>query len=62
MLDLSIIATGAGRGMGLMFVLSGLILLAGTLIAWSNPRIRHVEEELPDAVNNAPGPAPVPAD
>ncbi len=44
----ALVGSGTGRGMGLMFVLSGLVLLAATLIAWGNPRIRHVEEELPD--------------
>lgn len=43
--------TGPGRGMGLMFVLSGMLLLVASLLAFSNPRIRQVEEELPDAIS-----------
>lgn len=37
--------------MGLMFVLSGMLLLVASLLAFSNPRIRQVEEELPDAIS-----------
>ncbi len=58
----ALIGNGAGRGMGLMFVLAGLILLSATLGVWSNPRTRRVEEELPDAVESSPAPIPVPSD
>jgi hypothetical protein len=33
-----------------MFVLIGLLMQAVTLIAYYSPRIRGVEEELPDAI------------
>lgn len=45
-----IIGTGPGRGIGLMLVFSGLILLLVSAIAYANPRIRHIETEIPDAV------------
>jgi hypothetical protein len=45
-----LIGVGPGRGMGLMMIISGLTLLLATALAFANPRIRHVEEELPDAV------------
>jgi DHA3 family macrolide efflux protein-like MFS transporter len=48
-----VIGTGPGRGMGLMFVLSGLLLLVVTAIAYSYPRMRLVEDELPDAIPEA---------
>jgi len=43
-----ILGTGPGRGIGLMFVLAGAgtVLLAGG--GWMQPRLRHLEEELPD--------------
>jgi MFS transporter, DHA3 family, macrolide efflux protein len=44
-----LIGTGPGRGIGLVFVGSGLLLLGASALAWLNPRIRHVESELPDA-------------
>jgi MFS transporter, DHA3 family, macrolide efflux protein len=61
-----ILGTGPGRGIGLMFTISGMILVAATLLAYSNPRIRRLEDELPDAVleekvmegGEAPGFAP----
>jgi hypothetical protein len=45
----ALIGAGVGRGMGLMFVLSGLILLVVSALAWANPRIRNIEAELPDS-------------
>lgn len=44
------IGAGTGRGMGLMFTLSGLILLLVTALVWTLPRIRNVEAELPEVV------------
>jgi hypothetical protein len=46
-----LIGSGPGRGIGLMFVLAGAILAVVSAVAWSNPRIRLVEDELPDAVS-----------
>jgi MFS family permease len=46
----AVLGAGAGRGIGLLFVLSALTLLAASLLAYLNPRIRRVETELPDAV------------
>ena len=45
-----IIGSGAGRGMGLMFVLTGILALAVATAALLNPRIRNVDTEVPDAV------------
>jgi hypothetical protein len=44
------IGTGPGRGIGLLFIIMGLIKVAVVLMSQSNPRIRYVETELPDAV------------
>ncbi len=46
----TVLGTGAGRGIGLMFVLSGLVLVAVSAVAWSYRRIRDVEDELPDVI------------
>jgi len=51
-----VVGTGPGRGIGLMYVLSSLLLIAVSALAWMNPLIRMVEEDLPDAV---PEQAPV---
>ncbi len=45
-----IIGTGAGRGMGLMFVIMGALSIVSALSAFTHPRIRHMESELPDMV------------
>ncbi len=44
-----IVGTGEGRGIGLMFVIAGLGAALASAAAYLNPRIRRVEEELPDA-------------
>lgn len=44
------IGVGAGRGIGLMLICSGILLLAASGIAFANPRIRNLESEVPDAV------------
>jgi hypothetical protein len=45
-----VLGTGPGRGIGLIFVLMGAIKIAITLLARSDPHLRHVEDELPEAV------------
>ena len=45
-----VIGVGPGRGIGLVFILTGLFNLAAIAAAYLHPRIRHVEDELPDAV------------
>ena len=47
------IGVGESRGIGLMLITSGLVLLATSLIAYANPHIRNVETEIPDAVQDA---------
>ena len=55
-----VIGTGTGRGMGFMFILCGLITIVAVIAAMLNPRIRHIEKELPDSAggndtdNNTP--------
>ena len=49
----SLLGSGPGRGIGLLFALAGLILMICTLLVWANPRIRNLEDELPDAVVSA---------
>ncbi len=44
-----IVGVGPGRGIGLLFVVMGVLTMLATGVAYLNPRIRLVEEELPDA-------------
>ena len=45
-----------GRGIGLMQLLGGALLLLVTAAAYLYPRMRLVEDELPDAIPDAPAP------
>lgn len=45
-----LIGTGAGRGIALMFILSGLTGIIVSVLVYLNPRIRNLESELPDAI------------
>jgi hypothetical protein len=45
-----ILGTGAGRGIGLMFIISGLVGIFVSIFVYLNPRIRNLEDELPDAI------------
>ncbi len=45
-----ILGTGVGRGIGLMFILSGLVGILVSVIVYANPHIRNLEDELPDAL------------
>lgn len=56
------IGTGPGRGIGLLFIIGGVGLLVVTLIAYANPRLRNVEEELPDVLPEPKEMATAPAD
>ena len=45
-----ILGMGPGRGIGLIFVSMGLLLVLVTAIGCLSPHLRRVEDELPDAV------------
>ena len=47
-----IIGVGPGRGTGLLYVVLGMLIALFTFIARSYPRLRLVEDELPDAVTD----------
>ena len=46
----SLIGIGQERGIGLMFLLSGVLMLLVTAAAYAYPRLRLIENELPDIV------------
>jgi MFS transporter, DHA3 family, macrolide efflux protein len=48
-----IIGRGHGRGMGLMFIIAGVLTIAVATAAYLYPRIRLIETELPDTVSSA---------
>ena len=49
-----ILGTGAGRGIGLLFVSMGLLLVLITAISSLSPHLRRVEDDLPDALTAQP--------
>ena len=49
----NVVGVGPGRGIGLMIICSGILLLMVSVIAYANPRIRNIETEIPDAIPDA---------
>lgn len=49
-----VVGIGPGRGIGLMFILGGVLVIAVTALAYAYPRMRLVEDELPDAIPDVP--------
>jgi len=47
----SLIGVGRGRGIGLMFIVLGLLATLTALVGFAYPRLRRVEVELPDVTN-----------
>jgi hypothetical protein len=45
-----LIGVGPGRGIGLMFITLGALTMLVTVVAYQYPRLRLLEEELPDAI------------
>ena len=57
-----VLGVGKGRGIGLMFVLLGILVVLTVAAAWLSPAIRNVERDVPDAPLPQPAePAPAAA-
>ena len=46
----ALIGVGAGRGIGLMFIVAGVFGITVSALVYLNPRVRKLEEEIPDAL------------
>lgn len=46
----TLLDVGPGRGIGLMFIVSAVIAIVISVLVYANPRIRNLEDELPDAL------------
>ena len=44
------IGVGPGRGIGLMLILTGMVGCLLAVIGYLHPRIRHIEQEVPDTI------------
>ena len=47
-----IIGVGEGRGIGLLYIILGFLILLTVVIAYRYPRLRQVEIELPDFIDS----------
>lgn len=47
-----VIGTGPGRGIGLMVIIAGVLTVIVSLLAYLYPRVRYLEDELPDMVED----------
>lgn len=47
-----IIGVGSGRGIGLLFITLGTLAIVATVAAYKYPRLRFLEDELPDVIAN----------
>ncbi|HEU0299449.1 MAG TPA: hypothetical protein VFR37_08350, partial [Longimicrobium sp.] len=56
-----VLGVGPGRGIALMYVLIGAFVVAITLVLYASPRMRRLEEEVPDAAPARPAPGAAPA-
>jgi MFS family permease len=49
-----LLGSGPNRGIGLLFILLGMMMVIEVIVGYSYPRLRKVEQELPDAVYSEP--------
>ncbi len=49
---LMLLGSGSGRGMGLMFILMGIVKILVSVGAYLNPHVRNIETEFPDATGS----------
>lgn len=49
-----LIGVGAGRGIAVMFIISGVTLIVLSAVIFTRPKVRDVEEHLPDAIPDDP--------
>jgi hypothetical protein len=56
-----VLGTGPGRGLGLLFLVLGLVPLIAAADGMMNARVRRVEQDLPDALAAAPEAPPEPS-
>jgi len=54
-----VLGVGPGRGIGLMYVLIAGFMLVMTGLLYAHPRVRRLEDEVPDAAPVRPAPEPV---
>lgn len=53
-----VLGVGPGRGIAVIYLISALFLWLSSIVIFTYPRVRNLEEELPDAVADDPEEAP----
>ncbi len=53
-----VVGVGTGRGIALIFIVSAISLWVSSAYAFANPRIRNLEDEIPDAIPDEPEEVP----
>jgi MFS family permease len=56
-----IVGVGPGRGIGFFFIIIGFLMSLVAIGGYLNPRVRQLEDEIPDAVTEPEGQPPSPA-
>jgi MFS family permease len=46
----NILEIGPGRGIGLIYIISGIIVVFISIVMYLNPRVRNLEKEIPDVI------------
>ena len=55
-----VIGVGSGRGIGLLMILLGLLMIVAAAVASFFPRLRKLEREIPDTIRDQPAAASAP--
>ncbi len=53
-----VVGVGTGRGIALIFIVSAISLWVSSAYTFANPRIRNLEDEIPDAIPDEPEEVP----
>jgi MFS family permease len=56
-----VLGVGPGRGIALLFVVVGVFVMVATALLYLSPRVRRLEDEIPDAAPARPAPEATPA-
>lgn len=58
----SLVGVGAGRGIAVIYLISAVFLWISSLVVFTYPRVRNLEEEIPDAIADEPEPDAAPGE
>jgi DHA3 family macrolide efflux protein-like MFS transporter len=56
----ALVGQGAGRGIALLLMMMGVLIVAWAVVGYAYPRLRHLDDELPDQAGPEPSGSPEP--